>query len=174
MATLDANAKQTSTALVPQRKPGFNRGINGPWLIVILLAPSLALLIGIIFYPVFNTILLSFQSLNLAIPFLNHWVGLANYVKILTNPIFDFWHSVGFSALFSVASTALAFMIGFAFALLLNQRLRFQLLWRGPSKSLNSGFTLGLSASYSTWTAPAAAFACSRVSATTTATYWPQ
>jgi len=131
MATLDANAKQTGVALAPLRKPGYNRGINGPWLIFILLVPSLVLLIGVIFYPVFNTILLSFQSLNLAIPFLNHWVGLANYGKILSNPLFDFWHSVEFSALFSILSTIIAFLIGFAFALLLNQGLRFQLLWRG-------------------------------------------
>jgi multiple sugar transport system permease protein len=131
MATLDANAKQTGVALAPQPRPRYNRGLNGPWLIFILLVPSLLLLIGIIFYPILNTILLSFQSLNLAIPFLNHWVGLANYAKILTNPLFDFWHSVSFSALFSVVSTVIAFLIGFAFALLLNQRLRFQLLWRG-------------------------------------------
>jgi multiple sugar transport system permease protein len=131
MATLDANPRQTGVTLAPRRKPSYNRGLNGPWLIVILLVPSLLLLTGIIFYPVFNTILLSFQSLNLAIPFLNHWVGLANYAKILTNPLFDFWHSVGFSALFSIVSTVIAFVVGFAFALLLNQRLRFQLLWRG-------------------------------------------
>ncbi len=126
-----ANAEQPGTLHVRKRRPFYSQGLNGPLLIVVLLLPSLLLMIGIIFYPLFNTILLSFQSLNLAVPFLNHWVGLANYVKILTNPIFDFWHSVGFSALFSIASTAMAFVIGFAFALLLNQRLRFQLLWRG-------------------------------------------
>ena len=131
MATVDANMKETGVALTPQRRPGFNRGLNGPWLIFVLLVPSLLLLIGVIFYPILNTILLSFQSLNLAIPFLNHFVGLANYSKILTNPLFDFWHSVEFSALFSIVATILAFLIGFAFALLLNQGLRFQLLWRG-------------------------------------------
>src|SRR5260221_9836993 len=125
-----ANAEQRGTLHVRKRRHFYSQGLNGPLLIVVLLLPSLLLMIGIIFYPLFNTILLSFQSLNLAVPFLNHWVGLANYVKILTNPIFDFWHSVGFSALFSVASTAMAFVIGFAFALLLNQRLGFQLLWR--------------------------------------------
>ena len=131
MATLDANAKETGAALAPQPRPGYNRGLNGPWLIFVLLVPSLFLLIGVIFYPIINTVLLSFQSLNLAIPFLNHFVGLANYSKILTNPLFDFWHSVEFSALFSIVATILAFLIGFAFALLLNQGLRFQLLWRG-------------------------------------------
>jgi multiple sugar transport system permease protein len=126
-----ANAEQPGTLLARKRRPFYSQGLNGPLLIVVLLVPTFILLIGVIFYPLFNTILLSFQSLNLAVPFLNHWVGLENYAKVLTNPVFDFWHSVSFSALFSVASTGFAFVIGFAFALLLNQRLRFQLLWRG-------------------------------------------
>ena len=131
MALVDANAQQPGSALVPKRRPRYSQGLDGPLLILVLLVPSLILLIGVIFYPVFNTVLLSFQSLNLAEPLLNHWVGLENYAKILTNPVFDFWHSVGFSALFSIVSTVIAFVIGFAFALLLNQQLRFQLLWRG-------------------------------------------
>ena len=88
MALFDANAEQPGAPLARKRRTGYSRGLDGPLLIVVLLVPSLILLIGIIFYPLFNTILLSFQSLNLAVPFLNHWVGLANYVKILTNPIF--------------------------------------------------------------------------------------
>lgn len=112
-------------------RPYYGRGLNGPLLFWILLAPSLALFAAIIFYPLFNTILLSFQSLNLADPLDNAWVGLRNYGKVLFNPIWGFWSSAGFSLLFSITSTLIAFVIGFAFALLLNQRLRFQTLWRG-------------------------------------------
>src|SRR5258706_2234391 len=131
MALLDANAEQPGIVLARKRGPRRGRGLDGPWLIVVLMVPSLVLLIGIIFYPLFNTVLLSFQSLNLADPFDNQWVGLRNYAKILTNPVFDFWHSVAFSALYSITSTVIAFVIGFAFALVLNQLLRFQLLWPG-------------------------------------------
>ncbi len=92
MALFDANAEQPGAALARKRRTGSSRGLDGPLLIVVLLVPSLILLIGIIFYPVFNTVLLSFQSLNLADPLSNHWVGLENYTKILTNPVFDFWH----------------------------------------------------------------------------------
>jgi multiple sugar transport system permease protein len=112
-------------------RPYYGRGLNGPLLFWVLLTPSLILFVGIIFYPLFNTILLSFQSLNLADPLDNTWVGLANYGKVLTNPTWGFWASVGFSVLFSVVSTVIAFVIGFAFALILNQRIRFQTLWRG-------------------------------------------
>ncbi len=113
MALFDANAEQPGAALARKRRTGYSRGLDGPLLIVVLLVPSLILLIGIIFYPVFNTVLLSFQSLNLADPLSNHWVGLENYTKILTNPVFDFWHSVAFSALYSIVSTVIAFVIGF-------------------------------------------------------------
>ena len=95
------------------------------------MAPSLILFIAIIFYPLFNTILLSFQSLNLAAPLDNAWIGLRNYLRVLTNPTYGFWASAGFSLLYSALSTLIAFVIGFAFALILNQRLRFQTLWRG-------------------------------------------
>lgn len=114
-------------------RPYYGRGLNGPLLFWILLTPSLILFIGIIFYPLFNTFLLSFQSLNLADPIDNAWVGLKNYVLVLTDPTFDFWGSAGFSLLFSIATTGISFGIGFLFALILNQRLRFQTLWRGLS-----------------------------------------
>jgi multiple sugar transport system permease protein len=127
VATLDT-PKQSGMG---QRMTRYRQGLDGPALIWVLLAPSLLLLIGIIFYPVFNTIGLSFQSLNLADPFDNHLVGLDNYRKILLDPVFGFWASVRFSLLFSICSTVVSFVIGLSFALLLNQRLHFQLLWRG-------------------------------------------
>jgi len=111
--------------------PRYGQGLDGPPLILVLLTPSLILLVGIIFYPVFNTILLSFQSFNLAVPLDDKWVGLDNYRKILFNSAFGFWPSFWFSMLFSVASTVIAFLIGFAFALVLNERLPFRTLWRG-------------------------------------------
>jgi len=125
-----ATIKQGSAA-ASRRVSRYSQGLDGPLLIFVLLVPSLLLLTGIIFYPVFNTFLLSFQSLNLTDPLSNTWVGLTNYRKILFDPVFGFWASVRFSILFSVSSTVISFLIGMAFALLLNQRLRFQLLWRG-------------------------------------------
>lgn len=128
MATLRSQVQKRPQTTA---RPHGGRGLNGPLLFWVLLAPSLVLFVGIIFYPLFNTILLSFQSLNLADPLSNTWVGLKNYGKVLFNPIWGFWPSAGFSLLFSVVSTLIAFVIGFAMALLLNQRLRFQTLWRG-------------------------------------------
>lgn len=129
MATRDTVERRRYPLRTPKLQ--FGQRLDGTLLAWILLAPSLLLLVGIILYPVVNTISLSFQSLNLGFPLLNQGVGLENYGKILTNAVFGFWSSVGFSLLFSLVSTAVAFAIGLAFALLLNQRLRFQLLWRG-------------------------------------------
>lgn len=118
-------------AALTTHPPRARRGLHGALLVAVLLTPSLLLLIGVIFYPLFNTVVLSFQSLNLADPLDNMWVGLANYGKILTNPVYGFWSSAAFSAIFSISATLISFVIGFAFALILNQRIRFQTLWRG-------------------------------------------
>lgn len=125
------NTQSRGAAVLGLRVPKKGQGLEGPLLIFVLLAPSLLLLCAIIFYPLVNTVLLSFQSLNLALPNANKWVGLDNYGKILTNSVFGFWASVQFSLLYSFAATLIAFIIGFAFALVLNQKLRFQTLWRG-------------------------------------------
>lgn len=111
--------------------PTPGQALEGPLLAWILLTPALLLLIVIIFYPVAHTIWLSFHSLNLSEPLNNHWVGWHNYKNILTNPVFGFWNAVRFSIIFSVAVTVISFVIGFAFALILNERVRFQTLWRG-------------------------------------------
>ena len=128
MSLLNHGAQKS--VAVSNRSP-YSRGLNGPLLFWILLTPSLLLFIVIIFYPLFNTVLLSFQSLNLADPLDNAWVGLKNYIEVLTNPTYDFWGSAEFSLLFSVATTGIAFAVGFLFAIILNQRLRFQTFWRG-------------------------------------------
>ena len=130
MSLLNVRAQKSRAT---NNRPFYERGLNGPLLFWVLLTPSLILFIGIIFYPLFNTILLSFQSLNLADPLDNKWVGLRNYFEVLTNSTFDFWGSAAFSLLFSIATTGIAFVIGFLFAIILNQRLRFQTLWRGLS-----------------------------------------
>ncbi|GAC1658059.1 MAG: sugar ABC transporter permease [Ktedonobacteraceae bacterium] len=129
MATINTQGQESDASR--RRISRYSQGLDGPLLIFVLLVPSLLLLTAIIFYPVFNTILLSFQSLNLTDPLDNTWVGLTNYRKILFDPFFGFWASVQFSILFSMTSTVISFLIGLAFALLLNQRLRFQLFWRG-------------------------------------------
>ncbi|BCL77926.1 ABC transporter permease [Ktedonobacteria bacterium brp13] len=128
MSLMNARVRKSHTAT---DRPYYGRGLNGPMLFWVLLAPSLILFIGIIFYPLFNTFLLTFQSMNLADPLDNSFVGLKNYISVLTNPTWDFWGSAGFSVFFSIVVTVLSFLIGLLFALILNQRLRFQTLWRG-------------------------------------------
>ena len=111
--------------------PAYGQRLEGPLLAWVLLTPAVLLLAGIILYPVVNTILLSFQSYNLMMPLANKWIGWRNYEDVLTNPVFGFWTAARWSALFGVLSTGIAFLIGFAMALILNERLRFRTLWRG-------------------------------------------
>lgn len=56
------------------------------------------------------------------------FVGPANYVDVLTDP--KFWNSVRVSFTFTIASMLLSVTIGFALALLANQRIRFQSAFR--------------------------------------------
>ena len=111
--------------------PAYGQRLEGPLLAWILLAPAMLLLAGIILYPVFNTILLSLQSYNLMLPQMNRWIGLRNFEDVLTRPVFGFWTAARWSALFGLLSTGTAFLLGFATALVLNERLRWRTLWRG-------------------------------------------
>lgn len=129
MAQLTGHGQQSSMARLGMPAPG--QRLEGPLLAWILLAPAVLLLVGIILYPVVNTILLSFQSYNLMMPLANRWIGLRNYDQVLTNSILGFWTAARWSALFGLLSTGIAFLIGLAMALILNERLRFRTLWRG-------------------------------------------
>jgi multiple sugar transport system permease protein len=111
--------------------PAPGQRLEGPLLAWVLLTPAVLLLIVIILYPVVNTVMLSFQSYNLMMPLANKWVGLRNFHQVLTSPVYGFWRAARWSGLFGLLSTGIAFAIGFGFALILNERLRFRTLWRG-------------------------------------------
>lgn len=57
------------------------------------------------------------------------WVGLDNYVRILSRPIF--WHSLYVGLIFSISAIVLQVLLGTAFALLLNQAFPGRALMRG-------------------------------------------
>lgn len=51
-----------------------------------------------------------------------HWIGLANYGELLTDP--DTWYSLGRTLLLTVITVPLTIVIGLLLALLLNRRMR--------------------------------------------------
>jgi multiple sugar transport system permease protein len=83
-----------------------------------LILPAYLVLGAILIYPSVYNIWLSFWSWRLTAPHLAKFVGLDNYVRLLTvNP--DFWGVTRFTLGFTVATIALEFVLGLVSALLL-------------------------------------------------------
>jgi multiple sugar transport system permease protein len=101
----------------PRRVPWRRR--LSPYL---FLLPAVAFLLAFAVYPIVTTVIYSFRSVTVTglltgqLPF----VGLANYREVLSDP--DFRHSVQISLIFTIASVAFQFVIGFALAVLFNER----------------------------------------------------
>ena len=92
-----------------------------PW---VLLAPALAVVLGLVLYPVARTVWLSFREAGL--PYLargqSHFVGLDNYRALVSDP--HLRQVMVTTAVFGIACVAATMVLGLAVALLLNQRFR--------------------------------------------------
>jgi len=93
-----------------------------------MLAPALGFILTFILYPLGLNFSTSFQHRVFTEPMANQFVGLANYVKIATDP--TFWLVLRQSALWVTGSLAFQFLLGLALALLLNERFPARGLYR--------------------------------------------
>jgi N,N'-diacetylchitobiose transport system permease protein len=101
------------------RKPRRNRDNRTPWLLSL---PTVLLLIGLLAYPLYRMIVLSFQNMRLRelLSGLNPpWVGFDQYTKVLNDGAF--WTVVWHTAAFTVVSVGLSVVIGLAIALLMRR-----------------------------------------------------
>jgi N,N'-diacetylchitobiose transport system permease protein len=96
-----------------------------PWLLVV---PTLLILLGLLGYPLYRMVVLSFQNMRLrelltgAAP---PWVGFDQYTRVLTDPVF--WRVTRRTVEFTVFSVVLSVLLGLAIALLMrrvNRRVR--------------------------------------------------
>src|SRR5215211_7538675 len=85
----------------------------------LFLVPATAAMLLIYFYPMLRGVFTSFLDYNTAIG-TSEFSGLENYRDILRDE--TFWNSMQRSAIWVVGSVAGQFVVGFAFALLLNER----------------------------------------------------
>jgi multiple sugar transport system permease protein len=79
-------------------------------------------------YPIVATVYYSFTDYN-GVTFPPHWVGLRNYVTLLTNDP-EFWPAVANTAWWALFSVPLGIVFGVALALLLNLRVRAMGIYR--------------------------------------------
>jgi len=92
----------------------------------LFLLPIMAVLLGLVAYPFVSAIWLSFTSTTIGQQ--GTFVGLANYYKLLTDPIF--LNSVRVSFVYTGSSVLLKFLVGLMAALVLNESLPPKNLWR--------------------------------------------
>jgi multiple sugar transport system permease protein len=90
--------------------------------------PIVVIMVGLIFWPFINAILLSFTVRNI-VTRSDQYVGLANYGRLWSDS--DFRGAVNNTIIFTVASVACKFVVGMTIALLLNSRLPFRNLISG-------------------------------------------
>jgi len=99
------------------------------WLLAYVLAlPALFWLGGFVFYPTLRAVWDGFTSLHLLRPGETEWVGLANYRRLWSDPLF--WLSFKHSALLTALAVPLEFVLGLLLALGLKQPLPGMRLFR--------------------------------------------
>ncbi len=97
-----------------QRKAGI-----WPYL---LIAPALLVVLAVVFIPVVNAILMSFQSYDLRRPAAIGFIGLSNYIAVFKDVLF--WQSLIRTVLWVVFGVGFQFVFGFTLALILNKPFR--------------------------------------------------
>jgi len=98
----------------------------------LLIAPALIIMVCVVFIPVIQAIITSFMNYDLRYPSKIAFVGLDNYIEILTNDE-QFWPSLGKTLLWVLFGVGFQFFFGFILALVLNRDFK----GRGVVRSLS-------------------------------------
>lgn len=101
------------------RRPLLTRLLNSPnAFAALLLAPAGLILLFVFVYPLVQTIVYAFLSINLMNPLAGTpFVGLQNFGFLIRHP--DFWSSVQITTVLTISTVVLQLVIGMVFALLL-------------------------------------------------------
>ena len=95
---------------------------------LLMVAPALLVLLATTTFPLGFLIWNSLHSINLAMPFMDGFVGLANYKRMMGDP--EFWHSLSLTAIYTISTVVMQVVIGLGMALLVMQIPRGQWLFR--------------------------------------------
>ena len=111
----------------PAAVAGRVRGLSDRAVAWLFILPTMLLLLAINIFPLIWAIRLSFTGLMANLPTPAHFVGLDNYVDILTDE--DLWANFQITAHFVFWTIALQILIGLGLALLINQKFRGHSFW---------------------------------------------
>ena len=98
------------------------------WLSILLLVPALAIIGGVLLFPLIEAFRISFTSLNL-IGFKGKFVGLKNYLMVFRSTAYQ--QVLINTLLISVTTVALRFAAGMGLALIINRAFRGRTIVRG-------------------------------------------
>lgn len=96
---------------------------------ILLILPAVLLIGGVILYPIVYNVYLSFTSVPLNPDQAPTWVGLDNYLGLLSSS--RFWGAFSTTLIFTVGSTILSTLVGLAVAMLFDREFRGRRLARG-------------------------------------------
>ena len=113
----------------PPGPPGQRRRREENLFAGALLLPAVAVLALVIFYPLSQSLLLSFKSATLLNAAYAPFVGLDNFARLPADPVF--WEAMENTLILTVFSIGGGMGLGMALALLLNEKLPLRNLLRG-------------------------------------------
>ena len=123
---VDMTSSQTHT-LEHKKSQTTPRRLSDGQFAVLLLLPGVALLAGVVLYPLIAALVTAFFEQSLVLPG-RTFVGLQNLVDVLQG---DFLRLLRQTLVFTLGTTILPFVIGFALALALNTKIRGAKVLRG-------------------------------------------
>lgn len=100
-------------------RPGGGRLAGEASFAFLLTSPALLVLLLTTTFPLLYLIWSSFQTINLAMPFMDGFAGLDNYVEMWSDQ--RFWHALQLTGIYTVSSVSLQIIIGLGLALLVMQ-----------------------------------------------------
>jgi multiple sugar transport system permease protein len=111
-----------SISIPTVRRPA--RGDEGRRFGWLLIAPCLAMLAANSIFPLLYVLTVAFQNYQILIPLPHRFIGLKNFEKAFSDPLF--WSSLGVTCWFIAGVVFLQFPVGFGLAVLLNRLRRHQ------------------------------------------------
>lgn len=110
-----------------ERRAGSRNGLSDRakaerklgWL---LAGPALVVMLGVTAYPIAQATYESLFDFRLTDPANRSFVGLENYLVILTDPLW--WKSIGVTVLITVVTVAVELVLGFGLAMVMNKALK--------------------------------------------------
>ena len=96
----------------------------------VLVLPALAIFCGVILYPFVNSVLMSFTDKSLVMP-TSQFVGVENYIITFKDPTFV--RTLTNTAVFVICSTALPFILGLIWSIILDLKFKGAGIMRGAT-----------------------------------------